>query len=150
MKLNKRFFEDDTIEVAKEILGCYLVHESDEGRTVGKIVETEAYLENDPASHSFKGKTRRNEVMFGEGGKAYVYFTYGMYHCFNVVTNKKNKGEAVLIRALEPIDGIEIMKKRRKVEEIKNLCSGPGKLVISMGIKKEHNGLDLLNGKLRL
>ena len=88
--------------------------------------------------------------MFLESGKTYIYFTYGMYFCFNVVTNKKGIGEAVLIRALEPIEGIELMKKRRSVNDNKNLCNGPAKLVEAMGIKKEQNGSDLLNGKLRI
>jgi len=180
MKLPKEFFDRPTIEIAKNLLGCYLIHETiensdnystnsqnslmdnsekpipinriihKEGKCVGKIVETEAYLKDDPASHSFNGKTKRNRMMFDNAGKAYIYFTYGMYFCFNVVTNKKEIGEAVLIRALEPLEGIELMKKRRGIVDINNLCNGPAKLVIAMGIKKEQNGCDLLNGNLRL
>ena len=110
MRINRLFFEKPTVKVAEDLLGCYLIN----GNCAGKIVETEAYLEDDPGSHSFKGKTNRNEKMFGEAGKAYIYFTYGMYYCFNVVTNKEGKGEAVLIRALEPVSEIELMKKRRR------------------------------------
>ncbi len=149
-KIRKTFFEDSTINVAKKLLGSYLVHESPDGRTVGKIVETEAYLWDDPASHSFVGATKRNAAMFGPAGTAYVYFTYGMYYCFNVVTNKEGIGEAVLIRALEPISGVELMKKRRGVEDVRKLCAGPGRLVIAMGIGKEKNGLSLFDGELRI
>ena len=141
--LQRKFYEQSTMEAAKNLLGCYLVHESNEGKTVGKIVETEAYLKDDPGSHAFSGKTNRNKAMFGEAGRAYVYFIYGMYHCFNVVTNKKGIGEAVLIRALEPIEGIELMKRRREIKDVKKLCNGPAKLVISMGIKKKYNESDL-------
>jgi len=150
MRPSKQFFLKPTIDVAKNLLGCYLIHETKDGIVKGKIVETEAYLFDDEASHSLNGKTKRNEAMFLEGGRAYVYFTYGMHFCFNVVTNKEGIGEAVLIRALEPIKGIEIMKERRRNEDVKNLCNGPAKLVEAMGILKEHNGSDLLNGNLRL
>ncbi len=150
MKLTKSFFNKSTEEVAKVLLGCCLMHETHLGIIKGKIVETEAYLQNDEASHSFSGKTKRNEAMFGPPGKAYVYFTYGMYNCFNVVTQKRGVGEAVLIRALEPLSGIEIMKKFRRVDNLKQLCDGPAKLVIAFGINREHNGSDLLSGKLRI
>lgn len=139
-RLTKSFFDDDTVSVAKNLLGCYVETEVDGKRCVGKIVETEAYLFDDPATHSFKGKTSRNAMMFEEAGRVYVYFIYGMYYCVNIVTNKKHVGEAVLIRALEPVEGIGIMKKRRKKDKEKDLCSGPAKLVISMGITKSHNG----------
>jgi DNA-3-methyladenine glycosylase len=148
--LQKSFFNKSTIEVAKALLGCSLVHETKEGISIGKIIETEAYLQDDPASHSFKGKTKRNEAMFGSSGRAYVYFTYGMYNCFNVSTNKEGIGEAVLIRALEPVKGVELMKKRRQVENIGELCDGPAKLVIAMGITKKHNNANLANGNLRI
>jgi len=137
--LSKSFFEKNTIRIAKNLLGKYIKHKN----MIGKIVETEAYLHDDPASHSFNGKTKRNTPMFDKPGTAYVYFTYGMYHCFNIVTNKKNIGEAVLIRALEPIKGIKQMQKNRGRDD--NLCNGPAKLVIAIGITKKHNGVDLLN-----
>lgn len=137
----------NTLETAKNLLGMYLIHETPKGIIKGKIIETEAYLQNDPASHSYNGLTNRNSAMFEEPGTIYVYFTYGMYHCMNIVTNKKGIGEAVLIRAIEPIEGIELMKKNRGKE--KNLCDGPAKLTIAFGINKEHNNAKL-NSKLRL
>ncbi len=149
------FFERSTLAIAKDLLGKYIVHRTKQGIISGKIVETEAYLNDDPASHSFKGKTQRNASMFEKAGTSYVYFTYGMYHCFNIVTGRKGIGEAVLIRALEPGEGIEIMRKNRKMkdtDDIKNLCNGPAKLVIALDIGKEHDGLDLLskNASLQL
>lgn len=146
----KSLVNKKTIDVAKALLGKHLIHKTPDGKIVGKIVETEAYLSTDPASHSSRGKTKRNAQMFGPAGKSYVYLVYGMYNCFNVVTNKEGKGEAVLIRALEPISGIEIMKKNRKTENIKNLCSGPGKLCDALGINKKHNGMDLINSNLKI
>jgi len=148
--LAKSFFNKSTLEVAKALLGCYLVRETKGGVSIGKIIETEAYLQDDPASHSFGGKTKRNEAMFGPPGNAYIYFTYGMYHCFNVSTEKEGIGEAVLIRALEPSRGIELMKKRRKTDSIKEICNGPAKLVIAMGIGKKHNGTSIIDGKLTI
>ncbi|MSR85848.1 DNA-3-methyladenine glycosylase [Candidatus Woesearchaeota archaeon] len=145
-----KIFLQDTKSIAKSLLGMYLVHESPEGKTVGKIVETEAYLWNDPAAHSFSGKTERNAPMFGKPGTTYVYFTYGMHFCFNVVTAKEGIGEAVLIRALEPIEGIGLMKLRRRVEELHQLCNGPAKLVQAMGIQKEYNTHFLLDKPLYL
>lgn len=138
------FYHQDTITVAKKLLGKLLVHKSREGTTIGKIVETEAYLHHgDEASHSSRGKTNRNKQMFGPAGTAYIYLIYGMYCCLNVVTNKKGIGEAVLIRALEPIEGIELMQKRREIRDLHNLCNGPGKLVIAMGITPDMNGQNL-------
>ena len=114
----------------------------------GKIVETEAYHGlYDPASHAYGGMTPRNRVMFGEPGHAYVYFTYGMYYCLNVITERKGVPAAVLIRALEPMEGIEIMERRRKKEKPEDLTSGPGKLCQAMGIDKSLNGKDLI-GKI--
>lgn len=143
--LPKSFLNKSTIEVAKALLGKKIIHKNPSGLLSGKIVETEAYLEKDPASHSFNGQTNRNSAMFGNAGEAYVYFTYGMHHCFNIVTNKKGIGEAVLIRALEPIEGIELMKQFRKTDEIEALCSGPARLVQAMQITKEYNGINLID-----
>ncbi len=148
--MHKDFFEKDTICIAQSLLGMYLIHESPQGKTVGKIVETEAYLFNDPAAHSYRGKTPRNAPMFGKAGTSYVYFTYGMHYCFNVVTGKQGIGEAVLIRALQPIDGLELMKQRRKQQELSQLCNGPAKLVQAMGINKEQNSIALQQKPLYL
>ncbi len=145
-----KLFQKDTKTIAQELLGMYLIHDSPEGKTIGKIVETEAYLHNDPASHSFSGKTQRNAPMFGKPGTVYVYFTYGMHYCFNIVTAPENIGEAVLIRALEPLEGIELMKKRRNKEDVHILCNGPAKLVQAMGIQKAHNGIPLSHAPLYL
>ncbi len=145
-----RFFSRPTLQVAKSLLGAILIHETPEGTTAGRIVETEAYLQDDPAAHSFNGQTERNKAMFGPPGTAYVYFTYGMHHCFNIVTNKKGIGEAVLIRALEPLEGVELMSARRKNMEVNNLCSGPAKLVQAMKISQEHNGKSLIKENLRV
>lgn len=152
MKLQRSFYERDTLMVAREILGKQLVHHTEEGKTIGRIVEVEAYIgPDDAAAHSYKGlRSSRTEVMFGPGGHAYVYLIYGMHNCFNIVTNIEGKPEAVLIRALEPIDGIELMKKRRNTGKLKNLCSGPGKLCRAMGITRENNAEDLLGDKLYL
>jgi DNA-3-methyladenine glycosylase len=144
------FLKQPASESALELLGCRLVHETEQGTAGGIIVETEAYLGDDPASHSYKGKTARNEIMFGPPGRAYIYFTYGMHYCFNIVTGKKGDGEAVLIRALQPLTGINLMKQRRRQQDIKNLCSGPAKLVQALGIRPGQNGDDLSAGRLRL
>lgn len=149
--LADNFFSLPTIKLAKKLLGIYLVHSTSEGKTVGRIVETEAYLfRNDPACHSHRGMTKRNKVMFGPSGFSYVYLIYGMYYCFNVVTGKEGEGEAVLIRALEPISGIGIMQKRRNSKQFNNLCSGPGKLTSAMGLTIKHNSLDLRTSCLQL
>jgi DNA-3-methyladenine glycosylase len=146
MLVGKNFFNQPTIELAKALLGKYLVF----GNLRGKIVETEAYLyRGDPGCHAARGPTPRNAPMFGPAGRTYVYFIYGMYYCLNVVSGKPGEGEAVLIRALEPVDGIEVMKERRKTAKIENLCNGPGKLTQAFGITKEHNNLCLFSGELR-
>ena len=148
--LSEKFYELETINIAKKLLGKYLVYNSEFGRLIGRIIETEAYLQNDPASHSFNGLTKRNKPMFEDPGKAYVYFTYGMHHCFNVVTQKKGIGEAVLICALEPLEGIAIMQKNRKTTDVKNLCSGPAKLTQAFGITLNMNNWSLIKSQLRI
>lgn len=145
------FYSKNTVEVARELLGTFLIHETEEGVTVGKIVETEAYLcSKDPACHAANGMTNRNEPMFGPPGTVYVYQIYGIYMCFNAVTNREGVGEAVLIRALEPVDGITLMQKRRGKTTLKDLCSGPAKLVIAMGITMDLNGTSLYTGPLKI
>ena len=126
-----------TVEMANELLGSVLVHDNEDGCTSGVIIETEAYVQGDPACHAYNGKTKRNAPMFGPPFSAYVYFIYGMHYCFNVVTHP---GEAVLVRALEPLDGVELMEARRGRRP---LCDGPARLVQAMGITLEFNGHDL-------
>lgn len=130
------------------MLGKILVHKAAAGETAGRIVETEAYLEGDPASHSCRGKTPRNAIMWGRPGRAYVYLNYGMYHCFNAVTEPEGKAGAVLVRALEPTRGIALMQKRRHRNDEGNLANGPGKLTQALGIGKDENGANLTRGKL--
>ncbi|MBN2306568.1 DNA-3-methyladenine glycosylase [Candidatus Peregrinibacteria bacterium] len=136
-RLNKSFFERPTLEVSKDLLGKILKV----GKCSGRINEVEAYIgQNDPACHAARGKTERNKIMFGPAGHLYVYFTYGMYHCANIVTEADGFPAAVLIRSIEPLEGKELMKKRRGKKD--NLCDGPGKLCIALGMTKEsHNGL---------
>jgi DNA-3-methyladenine glycosylase len=142
------FFKGTTEEVAKKLLGKILVRIIKGKILSGKIVETEAYLdENDFASHSAVGMTERNKVMFGEAGLVYVYFTYGMHYCFNVVTGETGKGSAVLIRSLEPIDGIDLMKKFRQKNDVHILTNGPAKLCQALKIDRRLNGIDLKTSK---
>lgn len=148
-KLRKEFYTKDTKTVAKELIGKVLYKKAKKGYLSGIIVETEAYLgEKDPASHAYRGKKKRNEVMFEEGGKVYVYFTYGNHFCFNVVTGKKDSGCAVLIRALEPVSGIEEMMENRNTRDVYNLTSGPGKITRALNIDKHLNGASLMDDEI--
>ncbi|KXK04257.1 MAG: DNA-3-methyladenine glycosylase [Acidobacteria bacterium OLB17] len=148
MPLPRKFYSrKDTARIARELLGKLLVVESDEGRVSGMIVETEAYLgEADRAAHSYGGRrTPRNEVMYGRAGFVYVFFVYGMYFQFNCVTGRSGVPHAILIRGIEPIEGVEIMQRRRpKARKLSEIASGPGKLCIAMGIDRSFNGADLL------
>jgi DNA-3-methyladenine glycosylase len=150
MILPRSFYEKDTIDAARDLLGCYLVHHEDEATTMGRIVEDEAYLENDRAAHSYGGVTDRNRVLFGSPGRSYVFFIYGMHCCINAVTGREGKGEAVLIRALEPVEGISLMQARRKTEKLVALCNGPGKLTQALHITMDDNGLSLTDSPLQI
>ncbi|GAB4028188.1 DNA-3-methyladenine glycosylase [Spirosoma gilvum] len=167
--LDKTFYQShDTLTLAQLLLGCELVHESEEGTTAGIIVETEGYLTDDPACHAYRRQTARNAAMFGPAGTLYVYQIYNHYNCINVVTGPEGVGEAVLIRALEPTEGIDLMALRRNdafktgfaryrnntidqntAQGQRNLANGPSKLTIAMGIDRARdNGTSLTNGRI--
>jgi DNA-3-methyladenine glycosylase len=133
----------ETVELARFLIGKYLVHESKDGRLSGRIVETEAYLVGDAAAHSFRGMTPRNRSLFLDRGHAYVYFIYGNWYSINVSSETAGVGAGILIRALEPVEGIEIMKRRRPNAELHRLASGPGCLATAFGIDRRLDGLDL-------
>jgi DNA-3-methyladenine glycosylase len=149
MKLPREFYSRNTVSVARQLLGKTLVHRTKEGVLKGMIVETEAYFGcKDPGSHAFGGKiTPRNKIMYQKPGTIYVYFTYGNHWMLNFVTEKEDVPGAVLIRALEPLEGLELMKKWRGTD-VSNLTNGPGKLTQAMGIDKIYNGKDATVGSL--
>ncbi|MCG6912318.1 DNA-3-methyladenine glycosylase [bacterium BMS3Abin03] len=156
-KIRREFYQRDVLTVAKELPGKILVKKKGKSYLSGRIVEVEAYDgEIDQAAHSYLGRTKRNEIMFGEGGYLYVYLSYGVHFCCNVVTGVKNKGTAILIRAVEPIEGIGIMSKNRfgkkslTEKEMNNLTSGPGKVCKAFGIGISHYGIDLTGDKIFL
>ena len=149
MILPESFYQRPTVEVSRDLLGKVVVH----GETAGRIVEVEAYLGlDDGASHAFRGPTPRARIMFGPPGRVYVYLIYGMYECMNLVTERDGTAGAVLIRALEPVAGIDRMRERRPgARRVEDLCSGPGKLTLAMGITRAHNGVDATrHGELRV
>jgi DNA-3-methyladenine glycosylase len=138
--VNRSFFDRSVHEVARELIGCELAV----GETAGVIVETEAYEAADPACHAYIGRTARNEVLFGPPGRAYVYLSYGIHSLLNFVTEPQGSASAVLVRALEPTQGIDLMRERRGRDQIEQLCSGPGKLTEALGVDLSLNGADLL------
>jgi len=150
-KLPRSFYLRPTLTIAGDLLGKYLCRRTGQKVLVGRIVEVEAYLgEKDPASHAYRGRSRRNEVMFRKGGHLYVYFTYGMHFCSNVVTEEEGIGHAVLLRALEPVKGIELMRRNRKAATPAGLTNGPAKLCQAFGITRSENGVDLCGTEIWL
>lgn len=148
--LGEGFYARDTVIVARELLGQYLVVTGPEGVCGGRVVETEAYLgAGDPACHSSRGKTERNAVMFGPAGQAYIYQIYGIYLCFNVTTDAPQVPAAVLIRAVQPEIGVELMQARCPARSLRDLCRGPARLVQALGIRKEFNGTSVMHGPIR-
>jgi len=147
-KLARPFYERPTVEVARGLLGKVLVH----GRRAGRIVEVEAYIgRQDRAAHAWHGLTERTRVLFGPPGHAYVYFVYGMYECLNVVAEPEGSPGCVLLRAIEPLAGLALMRRRRPgARRVEDLASGPGKLTLAMGITRRHNGADLTDGPLAI
>ncbi len=142
-RLDRAWFERDAPVVAPDLLDKLLVVTVDDVQCSGRIIETEAYMPDDPASHTFNGVTGRNAVMFGPAGHLYVYLSYGIHRCANVVTGPVGSGQAVLIRAVEPLDGIDTMRSRRSRPD-RELADGPGKLCQALGIGAQHDGADLL------
>lgn len=148
-RLRRDFYARDPVTLARDLLGRILFYQADDGLLAGRIVETEAYTGSaDAASHAYRGLTARNAVMFGEAGHAYVYFTYGMHYCLNVVAEQKGKAGAVLLRSLEPLRGLDLMRRHGVLGLDERLCSGPGKIGKALGLSLQHNGLDLTRGPL--
>jgi DNA-3-methyladenine glycosylase len=144
-RFDRDFYRQSTPHVARHLLGALLIRRLDGQEMVGRIVETEAYHESDQAAHCYRGKTARNAPMYADGGTAYVYFVYGMHHCFNVVTEPAGQGAAVLIRAVEPLAGVAHMRARRGQQHAdRALCNGPGKLAQAFGIDRALSGHDML------
>jgi DNA-3-methyladenine glycosylase len=146
-RLSKSFYSRDALSVARDLIGCVFVREHPRGRVGIRLVETEAYRgTQDPGSHGYRGPTARTETMFGPPGRLYVYFTYGMHWCVNVVCGHTGVSEAVLLRAGEPIEGIELMRKLRGGVDDRLLAAGPARLAQAMGIDKTQDGASLIRG----
>src|SRR5207248_5646003 len=146
LRVKRAFFERPVLDVARDLVGCVVRH----GDVAGAIVEAEAYHDSEPACHAFVGLTPRTATLFGPPGRAYVYRSYGIHALLNAVSEPEGVGAAVLIRALEPLEGIDLMRARRGMERVGALCSGPGKLTQALGIGLHHNGLDLARGPVRI
>jgi DNA-3-methyladenine glycosylase len=140
------FYDRPVLEVAPELIGCVLRH----GECAGVIVEAEAYHQSEPGSHAYIGVRPRTRTLFGRPGLAYVYRSYGIHACINAVTEPEGVGAAILIRALEPVDGIDLMRERRGLERVEALCSGPGKLTQALGIELDQDGVDLVKGPITI
>jgi DNA-3-methyladenine glycosylase len=141
--LSRKQLPIDTESLARYLIGKTLVRETAQGRITGRIVETEAYLLGDAASHGYRGETARNHSLFLERGHAYVYFIYGMHYALNVSAGKKGQGTGILIRALEPLEGIALMQKNRHTNNLNELTKGPGRLAQALRIDKQEDGIDL-------
>jgi DNA-3-methyladenine glycosylase len=141
--LPREFYLPSAKTVARRLLGHWLVRRTPEGFAGGPIVETEAYIKDDPGCHAFVGLTNRNRVMFGKPGLAYIYLIYGFYHCFNTVCRPEGEAEAVLVRAIEPHFGFDWMRENRPVEKLTQLTSGPGKICVALKIDRSLDGSDL-------
>lgn len=144
MSLPSAFYDRPVLEVAQDLVGCVVEHEG----TAGVVVETEAYHQSEPACHAYVGRTERTSVLYGEPGKAYVYRSYGIHALLNAVCEHADVGAAVLIRALEPLEGVELMRERRLVGRDEDLCNGPGKLTQALGIDLELNATSLVEGPI--
>lgn len=147
-RLNPALLPSETKALAQALLGCILVRDSDEGTAAGCIVETEAYPPRDPACHAFTGKSQRNATLFGPPHRAYVYQIYGTWFCFNLSSEPDGEGAGVLVRALEPIEGLALMQQRRLVESTRDLCRGPGRLCRALAIDRRFDGADLRSDRL--
>jgi DNA-3-methyladenine glycosylase len=143
LKLRRDFFDRSVHKVAPELIGATLMVGQGSKVAGGIIVEVEAYHHTDPAAHSYRGPTDRNRVMFGPPGFLYVYRSYGIHWCMNFVCEEEGSASAVLIRALEPVEGLAAMRRRRDADDVRALCSGPGKVCEALGVTREHNGLAL-------
>ncbi|MFN8589196.1 MAG: DNA-3-methyladenine glycosylase [Candidatus Eisenbacteria bacterium] len=147
----RAFYARGAVTVARDLLGRVLVCDAGGVRVAGVIAEVEAYRAGgDPASHAYRGVTPRNRVMFGPPGHAYVYFTYGMHHCLNLVCEPEGRAAAVLVRALEPLEGLDAMRERRGVDDVLRLARGPGCVAQALALTREHDGADLLAGPVRV
>src|SRR5439155_1599499 len=142
----RSFYARPSLDVARDLLGRLLVRRVPGATLVARLVECEAYMEGDPASDSYRGRTARTEVMFGPPGHLYVYFTYGMHHCMNVVTGRDGEGSAVLLRAAQPMEGLDWMGDRRGVLDPRRLCAGPARLARAFDVDRAQNGMDLVGG----
>jgi DNA-3-methyladenine glycosylase len=150
-KLTRSFYDRPTLEVARDLLGKTVVYASTVGRLAARIVEVEAYIgQGDPACHAARGRTDRNAVMFGPPGFSYVYFIYGMYYCLNFVTERKGFPAAVLLRAAEPVDGVDVLRRPSSKQPAARILSGPGKFCRAFGLTNEHSGLSLTGSTLFL
>jgi DNA-3-methyladenine glycosylase len=146
VRLGRDFYDRSVHDVARDLIGCTVRH----GKAAGRIVETESYHMDEPACHAFVGVTQRTQTLYGPPGRAYVYFSYGVHSLLNAVCEEEGVGAAVLIRALEPVEGLDVIRARRGLQRAEDLCSGPGKLTQALGIGLELNGSSLLDGPVEL